>query len=180
MHAFLRRLLEWKGRRQGAQFIIFDGAADFEKTTSFAKGAVTGVGLCAVAFALTAPTSMSPAVADELSRREDLLRESNQRAEQAMRVADVCVSTAQNLERTLSAYQAALGGRPPALALADPNPRRAREPLARSDAEVIADELAPPLPIEPAAVSGFAEPWLPDSGEPILPEIIAPAPPSPR
>lgn len=110
MQAILRRFVEWKGRRKGAHIIIFDGAAEADKTRSFLKGTFVGVGIAILAFAVTAPTTMDPLLAEEISRREMLISESNERAEQALRVADVCLSTAQNLEKTLAAYQSFLGG----------------------------------------------------------------------
>jgi hypothetical protein len=113
MYAFLRRIVEWRAKRKAAQVVIFDGAAEVEKTGAFAKGAITGIFATVVVFSLTAPSSLDPALAEEVTRREALLVESNLRAEQAMRVADVCLSTAQNLERTLSSYQAFLGNRAP-------------------------------------------------------------------
>lgn len=109
MHDFLRRLARWRGERKGAQVIIFDGGADVDKTRSFLKGTFVGAGLAIAAFAVTAPTMMDPQLADEISHREELLHESNARAERAMEVADVCLSTARNLESTLAAYQAFLG-----------------------------------------------------------------------
>lgn len=109
MQEFLRRLSRWKGERKGAQVIIFDGGADVEKTRSFLKGTFVGAGLAIAAFAVTAPTMLDPQLADEISHREELLHESNARADRAMEVADVCLSTARNLESTLAAYQAFLG-----------------------------------------------------------------------
>lgn len=109
MKEILRRLALWKGERKGAQVIIFDGGADVEKTRSFLKGTFVGAGFAILAFAVSAPTMLDPRLADEISRREALLQESNVRAERAMEVADVCLSTARNLESTLAAYQAFLG-----------------------------------------------------------------------
>lgn len=109
MKEILRRFAEWKGRRKGAQIIIFDGGAEVEKTRSFLKGSFVGAGVAIAAFALTGPTTLDPQLVEEIGRRADLLEESNARAEQAMQVADVCLTTAQNLENTLAAYQAFLG-----------------------------------------------------------------------
>lgn len=109
MHAVLRRLMEWRGRRLGAQIIIFDGAAELEKKTAFVKGAASGIFVATLLLALTAPTTLSPRLTEEIQRREMLLQVSNQRADQALKVADICLSTAQNLERTLAAYQSFLG-----------------------------------------------------------------------
>ena len=109
MERFLRRLAEWKGRKRGAQVIIFDGGAEVEKTRAFMKGVFVGSGIAVVAFVLTGPTTMDPALTEQIQRRDALLRESNSRAAQAIRVADVCLSTAQNLERTLATYQQFLG-----------------------------------------------------------------------
>lgn len=113
MQAFLRRLSEWKGRRRGAHIVFFDGAADADKTRSFLKGAFAGAGIAILAFAVTAPTTLDPELVEEIGRREALVRESNERAAQALQVADVCLTTAQNLENTLAAYQAFLGGGSP-------------------------------------------------------------------
>jgi hypothetical protein len=111
MDALLRRLAEWKGKRKAAQIIIFDGAAEVDKTRSFLKGVCTGAGAAVLAFALAGPVALDNRLLEELQRREALLRDSNSRADQAMRVADVCLTTAQNLERTLAGYQAILGNR---------------------------------------------------------------------
>ncbi|HUE96383.1 MAG TPA: hypothetical protein VMN39_06965 [Longimicrobiaceae bacterium] len=110
MHAILRRFVEWKGRRQGAHIVIFDGASEIEKTRSFLKGTLAGVGIAILAFAVTAPTTLDPVLVEEIARREALVRESNARTEQALQVAEVCLTTAQSLDRTLAAYQAFLGG----------------------------------------------------------------------
>lgn len=110
MNAILRRLAEWRGRRKGAQIVFFDGAAEIDRTRSFAKGAVFGALFATAAVAITAPTTVSPRMLDEIERRQALVTESQQRAAQAIQVADVCLTTAQNLERTLAAYQAFLGG----------------------------------------------------------------------
>lgn len=110
MQAILRRFVEWKSRRKGAHVVIFDGASELEKTRSFLKGTLVGVGIAMVAFAITAPTTLDPVLVEEIARREALVRESNTRMEQALNVADVCLTTARNLERTLAAYQAFLGG----------------------------------------------------------------------
>jgi len=109
MHAVLRRLMAWRGRRLGAQIIVFDGAAELEKKTAFVKGAASGIFVATLLLALTAPTTVSPRLTEEIQRREMLLQVSNQRADQALQVADMCLSTAQNLERTLAAYQSFLG-----------------------------------------------------------------------
>ena len=113
MQALLRRFSEWKARQRGAHIVIFDGAADAEKTRSFLKGAFAGAGIAILAFAVTAPTTLDPALVEEIGKREVLVRESNERAAQALQVADVCLTTAQNLESTLAAYQAFLGGGSP-------------------------------------------------------------------
>jgi hypothetical protein len=109
MHAVLRRLMEWRGRRLGAQIIVFDGAAELEKKTAFVKGAASGIFVATILLALTAPSTLSPRLTEEIQRREMLLQVSNERADQALQVANMCLATAQNLERTLAAYQAFLG-----------------------------------------------------------------------
>ena len=57
-------------------------------------------------------------VAPELERRELLLQEANGRLRQALEVADICLTTADQLEKTLTSYQALLRGTVPA-AVAD-------------------------------------------------------------
>lgn len=128
MYPLLRRIVEWKAGRKGAQVIIFDGGAEVEKTRAFVKGAATGGGVVILAFALTAPTTIDPSLADEIVRRERLLGESNRRAEQAIEVAAVCLNTAQNLERTLASYQDFLGGRSAAPLIPLALPREASSP----------------------------------------------------
>jgi hypothetical protein len=114
MRPFLRSLSRWYARRRGAQVVVFDGAAEIEKTRAFAKGAICGVLATTAVIVMAAPTRTSPSVLEEVERRESLLKESNQRAAQAIQVADMCLATATSLERTLSAYQTFLGrGEPP-------------------------------------------------------------------
>lgn len=108
MDTLLRKLVEWKGRRRAAQIIVFDGGAEVEKTRAFVKGTVTGIVLTLGVFLLTAPTSNDPQAVEELRRRELLLAEANQRTAQAVSVADICLNTAEHLERTLDSYQSAL------------------------------------------------------------------------
>ena len=50
------------------------------------------------------------------SSRELLLREANGRLRQALEVADICLTTADQLEKTLTSYQALLRGTVPAAA----------------------------------------------------------------
>lgn len=111
MNTLLRRLAEWKGRRRAAQVIVFDGGAEVERTRSFLKGALTGITLTLIVFLLTAPTSNDAETVNQIQQRETLLRETNQRLVQAMQVADVCLNTAESLEKTLASYQAVLGNR---------------------------------------------------------------------
>ncbi len=109
LNSVLRKLTEWKARRKAVQIIVLDGGADLEKTRSFAKGVAVGVGLTALVLALTAPTAMDAELLEEIAEREALLDETKRRAEQAMGVADFCLTTAQNMEQTLTAYQSFLG-----------------------------------------------------------------------
>lgn len=111
MNTLLRKLAEWKGRRRAAQVIVFDGGAEVERTRAFLNGALTGVGLTLAVFLFTAPTTTDLAAVDHLRERERLLRESNRRLQQAMAVADVCLNTADRLQRTVSSYQSILSGR---------------------------------------------------------------------
>ena len=110
MKTLLRRLAEWKAGRSGAQVIIFDGAADVEKAGSFLRGSIFGAALTLGAFLLTAPTTTDARTVDELHRRELLLEEANRRLQQALQVADVCLTTAGQLEKTLTGYQTLLRG----------------------------------------------------------------------
>jgi hypothetical protein len=105
MDFLLRKVVEWKGRRKAAQIIVFDGAAEIERTRSFVKGCITGIVLAMGAFALAAPSVTSPTIMQELANRESLLDQANERADQAIVLADVCVRTAQGMEQTLSAYR---------------------------------------------------------------------------
>ncbi len=116
MRALLRRLAEWKAGHKGAQVIIFDGGAEVERTRSFVRGTVFGGVLTLGAFLLTAPTTTDARTIEELERRELLLQEANRRLRQALEVADVCLSTAGQLEKTLTGYQALLRGNAPATA----------------------------------------------------------------
>lgn len=109
MDALLRRWVEWKGRRRAAQVIIYDGAAEYEKTRSFISGIVAGVLGLTFVFALTAPTSIDPQILDQVQRREALVHEANQRAEQAVQLAQICINTAQDMDQTLASYQKMLG-----------------------------------------------------------------------
>ena len=111
MDTLLRKLAEWKGRRKSAQIIIFDGAADIEKTRSFLRGALCGIVLAFVAVAIAAPNTADPVLLEEMQRREALLRDANERATQAMALVDVCMNTAQGMEQTLKSYQQFLGGK---------------------------------------------------------------------
>jgi hypothetical protein len=120
MNTLLRRLAEWKGRRRAAQIIVFDGGAEVERTRSFFKGASCGAALTLGLFLLTAPNSRDELLLDEISRREVRLKEANERLVQAMAVADMCLSTAESLERTFSSYQSFLGARVPTLRAESP------------------------------------------------------------
>ena len=109
MDTLLRKLAEWKGRSRAAQVIVFDGGAEVATTRAFARGALSGIVLTLIVFLLTAPTTTDPSAVAELENREHLLRDANERTEQAMGVAKVCLATAEHLEQTLESYQAFLG-----------------------------------------------------------------------
>lgn len=109
MDTFLRKLAEWKGRRRAAQVIVFDGGAEVERTRAFIRGAVTGVVLALIVFFMTAPTTTDAEVVQQLQVREKLLSETNQRLEQAVTVANVCLDTAERLGKTLDSYKTYLG-----------------------------------------------------------------------
>lgn len=111
MDTILRKIAEWKGRRRAAQVIVFDGGADVEKTRAFVKGAVTGIIMALLVFFMTAPTSTDARVIEKLQERQGLLDETNQRLQQAMTVANVCLNTAERLDRTLESYQSRLGAK---------------------------------------------------------------------
>ena len=109
MDTFLRKLAEWKGRRKAAQVIIFDGGAEVERTRAFMRGAVTGIVLALVVFFMTAPSSTDAEVVQELQVRGKLLSETSDRLEQAVTVANVCLDTAERLEKTIDSYKSYLG-----------------------------------------------------------------------
>jgi len=111
MNALLRRFVEWKGRRRAAQIIVFDGAGEYERARSFLRGSLTGAGLTLAAFLLSAPDAPDERLVSALDQRDESLKEANTRLAQALSVADICLSTAQDLERTLQAYQSLLGSR---------------------------------------------------------------------
>lgn len=111
MDALLRKLAEWKAGRRAAQVIVFDGGAEVERTRSFMKGAVTGVALTLGLFALTAPTGADAEMVEEMERRDELLRQTGDRLRQAMAVADVCLGTAERLEKTVRSYESVLGAK---------------------------------------------------------------------
>jgi hypothetical protein len=105
MGSLLRKYAEWKGKRKAAQVIIFDGAAEIEKVQSFGQGLVLGILLATLAYVLVAPSAVEPALMDEVTRREALVQEATQRADEAMLLTNLCLSTAQGMERTLGSYQ---------------------------------------------------------------------------
>jgi len=111
MDTLLRKIAEWKGRHRAAQVIVFDGGAEVEKTRAFLKGAVTGIVLALLVFFMTAPSSTDARVIEQLQERQTLLDETNERLQQAMTVANVCLSTAERLDKTLDSYQSHLGAK---------------------------------------------------------------------
>jgi hypothetical protein len=113
MDVLLRRWVEWKGRRRAAQVIIYDGAAEYEKTRSFIAGIVAGGLGMALLFALTAPSVVDPELLEAVSAREALVHQANQRADQAVQLAQLCLQTASSMENTLADYQKMLGVRKP-------------------------------------------------------------------
>lgn len=112
MDFLLRKLAEWKARSRAAQVIVFDGGAEVERSRAFARGALTGIVLTLGVFLLAAPQSPDPVATEVAAYRGEMLREANERLAQAVHVTQVCLSTAETLERTLSSYQTFLGGRP--------------------------------------------------------------------
>ena len=111
MDTLLRKIAEWKGRRRAAQVIVFDGGAEVEKTRAFVKGAVTGIVLALAVFFMTAPSSTDAKVIEALHERQVLLDQTSARLQQAMEVADVCLSTAERLDKTIDSYQSHLGAK---------------------------------------------------------------------
>lgn len=111
MDTLLRLIAEWKARHRGAQVIVFDGGAEVERARAFLRGAFTGVGLTLTVFLLAGPRNGDPAAIEEARHRGELLLDANRRLTQAVEVAEVCLATAENLERTLSSYQSFLGSR---------------------------------------------------------------------
>jgi hypothetical protein len=111
MDTLLRKLAEWKARRRAAQVIVFDGGAEVERTRAFLKGALTGIALSFGVFLLTAPDATDAATLQELRHREALLHETDRRLQQALQVTDLCLSTADRLQRTVAAYEGYLGGK---------------------------------------------------------------------
>lgn len=109
LNTLLYRLVEWKGKQRAAQVIVFDGGAEVERTRAFLRGALTGIALAFGALALAAPSVVHPALVEEVERREVLLHEANDRADQAAEIAGLCLNTAENMERTLKSYQRFLG-----------------------------------------------------------------------
>jgi hypothetical protein len=109
MNILLRRYAEWKGKRKAAQIIIFDGAAEIEKTQAFGKGALAGALVATLMYILIAPGTLEPSLMEEIAQRDQLLHEANQRAEEAMQLTGLCLNTAHGIERTLETYQRLLG-----------------------------------------------------------------------
>ncbi|HEX8691070.1 MAG TPA: hypothetical protein VF746_01410 [Longimicrobium sp.] len=105
MDVLVRRWVEWKGRRKAAQVIIYDGAAEYEKTRSFVRGIALGALGMTVVFALTAPTAVDPQLVEQSVRRQTLLMDANRRADEAVEVANLCLRTASSMEQTLHSYQ---------------------------------------------------------------------------
>jgi hypothetical protein len=105
MDVLLRRWVEWRGRRKAAQVIIFDGAAEYEKTRSFLRGMVTGALGVGVVFALAAPTAIDPRLMEEVRRRETIAAEASARADQAAELVRLCLRTASGIDSTLAEYQ---------------------------------------------------------------------------
>lgn len=112
MDSLLRKLAEWKARSRAAQVIVFDGGAEVERSRAFVRGALTGIVITLGVFLLAAPQTADPVATEVAHHRGEMLRETNERLAQAVEVAQVCLSTAETLERTLSSYQTFLGGRP--------------------------------------------------------------------
>ncbi|HET6232477.1 MAG TPA: hypothetical protein VFE05_20545 [Longimicrobiaceae bacterium] len=111
METLLRRYAEWRGQCKAAQVIVFDGAAEIERTRSFMKGAATGIILSFATLALAAPGTVDPDLLRETQHRADLVREAEGRVRQATALANTCLATAQHMEQTLDGYQRVLKGK---------------------------------------------------------------------
>lgn len=111
MDFVLRKLAEWKGRSRAAQVIVFDGGAEVERTRSFLRGALAGIGLTSAVFLLAAPGGDDARLVEEVARQQTLLRQNQQQLDQAMQVAAVCLASAERLEGTVRSYENVLGGR---------------------------------------------------------------------
>jgi gas vesicle protein len=111
MDTILRAFARWKARRKSAQIIIFDGGAEVETSRAFLKGGVTGVVVATLVFLLAAPSSVESHILEEVERREALVREANERVQEAMTLTDLCLRTAHGMEQTLHSYQERLGRR---------------------------------------------------------------------
>ena len=105
MNAFLRAYAAWKYRRKPAQIIVIDGAAEIAASLAFLKGGLAGMGMALLLFAVMAPSTVSPAVVEEMARREALVHEARERSEQATALVHACLRTAEGMEQTLASYQ---------------------------------------------------------------------------
>lgn len=109
MNVLLRKYAEWKGRRKAAQIIIFDGAAEIEKTQAFGKGILAGMLAATGLYVMIAPTAVAPDLMREIALREVIVHEAQERVEEAIQLTALCLSTANGMERTLDSYQRLLG-----------------------------------------------------------------------
>lgn len=105
MDVLLRKWVEWKARRKAVQVIIYDGAAEYEKTRSFVRGVLAGALGITVLFSLTAPSAVDPELLEGMRQRQALVEQADQRAQQAMGLADMCLNTARRMDETLTAYE---------------------------------------------------------------------------
>lgn len=108
MDWLIRTYADWKGRRSGAQIIVFDGGAEMERSRSFLRGGLTGVGLTSLVFAMAAPSAMDPLMMEEMNRRTELVHEAQHRVDQASVLIGTCLDHAEKMERTLSSYRGLL------------------------------------------------------------------------
>jgi hypothetical protein len=112
MEALLRRYVEWRGHTKAAHVILYDGAAEVEKTRAFVRGALAGAALSFGVLLLAAPGTTDSAVLVEAARRAVLVREAEARAQQAAHITDACLATAQRLDQTLADYKRNLSADP--------------------------------------------------------------------
>jgi hypothetical protein len=161
MRAALRRLTGWQKKPKIKRVVVLGDGGRLGRTRAFALGTGLGIAVTTIALVISGPTLLNPELAAEIAQRDRLLETTNHRADQALRVADVCLSTAQNLERTLAFYQSFLG-RSTEVAAVTPQ-RRAVTP---QQSAVIARPSA--VASQPSATTSQPSAVTPPPSEPVL------------